>query len=651
MGHNDFIAVCPRDCYDTCFFRARKSDEGIFLELLEVPFGPEVRSLCPRAAKDYQRALSQKRVLYPHIAIRKGEQRFERASWDEALEKVTTELQRVLKEYGSEKILLLDYAGNRGVFTRYLPQRLWYLLRASRTDYSICDRAGEEALRLHYGSTYGALIDQMCESRLLIYWGFNATVVSLHNFHIALNLRKKKNSKIIVIDTLKNETARQADLWLRPKYGSDIYLALGIANYLIEHELYDKSFVENYCEGFEKFKEYVKKFSLDVVSEKTGIAKEKIIEFAELYAREKPSIIFIGYRLQRRIGGGETVRAVSLLPALIGIHRGFYYSNTDGLLIDINYLRGTHLGSPARIIPQPKVGEYLSRGEFKFVFIFLTNPAATHPNAELVMKGLLRDDVFVVVHETHWTDTALCADVVLPAPTWLEKEDVVFSYWHDYIGFSNKLMEPLGESRTEIWLMREIARRLGITRPEIFENELDALKKALPEHIFKELIEKKYTRLPYRPLNEYQTPSGKIEFWSKSASNMKREPFPTPIDIEPPPEYPFILVSSASPKYTHTQFEDVYGDIPPIIMVSEEDMARLGIRDNDIVRVESTRGSVLLRAKKSDLVPPGIVFTYRSCRTLDGKRINVITSDDANELYGAALNSTFVRLVRAGEET
>jgi len=636
------IVVCPRDCYDTCFFNASLNGHQIILEPMEIPFN--IRALCPRVAKETERVYSKKRVLYPFIASDKRNKKFSRSNWNFVFDLIAKKIKATLERYGPEKILLLDYAGNRGLITRDLPQRFWYLIKAARTDYSICDAAGNLAIKLHYGRSYGATIDHIYNSKLLIYWGFNAAVTSLHNFLLAVKLRRERGVKIAVIDSLKTETARKADIWLRPKFGTDVYLALGIANYLVENELYDTEFVRNYTKGFEKFKEYIGDFTLEFIEEKTGIPKEEIENFAEIYAKLKPNIIHIGYGLQRRIGGGETVRAISLLPALIGLHRGFYYSNTDGLEIDIDYIRGTWLGSPSKIIPQSKIGTYLKNGDFRFVYIFLTNPVATYPNAETIKEGLLRDDVFVVVHETHWTDTAYCADVVLPAPTWLEKDDFVASYWHNYIGFSKKVIEPLGESKSELEVMWEIANRLGYKLEALFEDPYNVVKECIGEKTYQKLLTDGWDKLPYRKLNEYQTMSGKIEFTSSIAIKFGLSILPKPMEIKIPAEYPFTLVSSASLKYTHTQFEDVYGEIPPIILVSHEDMMKLGLSNGDIVTVKSKLDEVKLIVKESDKVPPGIVFTIRSCKTLDGKRVNALTTNETNELFGSSLNTTFVNL-------
>ncbi len=602
----------------------------------EIPFG--IKVMCPRAHKDLERVYSPQRVLYPHKAVNKKENKFVRVSWNEALNEIATRLKNVLDEYGPEKVLVLDYAGNMGLLTRHFSQRLWYFLKASRTDYSICDGAGELGISLHYGKTYGALIDELYESKLLVYWGFNPARTSIHNYHIALKRKKSGNAKIIVIDPVKTETSKIADLWLRPKFGTDIYLALGIANYIINNDKYDHDFIEKYTVGFREFSRWVSRFNLDIVSEKTGIKKSEIIDFAELYVDLKPNLIFIGYGLQRRRGGANTARAISLLPALNGEHRGFYYSNSDGLLIDKSLIRGTHLGAPSHIIPQAMISEYLEKLGFKFIYVQLINPIGTHPDTEKIKRYFIRNDVFVVVHETHWSDTAKYADIVLPAPTYLEKDDFITSYWHNYLIYNRRILKPLGESRSEIYVQAELARRLNINNAAIFEDPLEVIRNALTDSLFQELMQNGIVRLPYLKKNSYQTPSGKIEFKSSKAIELGLTEFPEPIDTDRERRNQFLLVFNASIKHTHTQFEDIYGHVPSIIFINSDDAVENELRNNDKVALWNETGSVVMRVKISENIPRGIIIAYRGARTLDGKRINAIVPGKANKYRESEIN-------------
>lgn len=374
------------------------------------------------------------------------------------------------------------------------------------------------------------------------------------------------------------------------------------------------------------------------------MGKQEIIEFSELLWENRPSITFIGYGLQRRIDGGEAVRAISLIPALLGMHRGFYYSNTEGLGIDFDAISGRGLGDPKKVISQPKLGDHLSRGEFKFVYIHLTNPAFSYPNSRKIVEGLLRDDVFVVVHETHWSETAKLADVVIPAPTWPEKDDFVRSYWHRYLVYNKKIINPLGESRPEFWVMWEIAKKLKLDDPRIYEDPFDSVKKAIGERIFEELIKKGYVKLPYKRLDEYQTPSGKIEFYSRLAVEKGYLPLPKPRDGDR--SNGFVLITTTDSRYTNSQFRDVYGNPMPVVYLSPSDLNKLGVKEGDFIVLENDKGKATFIARKSNDVPSGIVLAKKQTISLERININELTSDTVDKFTGATINSTIVKVYK-----
>ncbi len=638
------LIACPRDCYDTCIHEVGVLNNEMILLPSEIPYG--IKVTCPRAARDIQRALSKNRVLYPYKAIDKRTSKFTRISWDDALDEISIRLKEVLNKYGPEKVLVLDYAGNMGLITRHFSQRLWYLLRAARTDYSICDSAGELGLKLHYGKTYGALISELYDSKLIVYWGFNPAITSVHNYHIARNRKIRKELSVIVIDPVRTETTKIADIWLRPRFGSDIYLALGAANYIIQKEYYNKEFIEEYTTGFNEFAKWVRKFDLALVSEKTKLRKQEIINFVETYVDLKPNLIFIGYGIQRKRGGINTVRSISLLPALIGEHRGFYYSNSDGLLLDKGLIRGTHLGEPSLIIPQAMISEYLERNKFKFIYIQLVNPLGTHPDPEKILNYFVREDVFVVVHETHWSDTAKHANIVLPATTYLEKDDFITGYWHNYLIWNKKIMEPQGESKNELDVQREIARRLGLDHKAIFEDPLEVIKNSLGESIFNKLMKKGYAEIPYLPKGRYQTYSKKIEFKSQMALELGLEEFPEPIDLFSDGG-DLILVFRASFMHTHTQFEEIYGPVPKILYINSKDAEKRNIENGDKVLVVSDNNEVILIAKVTDNVPPGLLVAYKSAISVDGKRINVLIPGRVSNQKEPEINGIRVKVFKA----
>jgi len=554
------LIACPRDCYDTCRLVAVVENGKVVL--IKPNNDPITKGIgCPRGVKDSLRLYSSSRILYPVENIRKSGI-YKRIDWDKALEIIVNKIHEVMEQYGPQTILFLDYAGNRGLINRHGSKRLWNYLRVARIDYTKCDAAGDKALKLIYGTTYGVYPKDMDKLKVIVFWGFNPFSSSIHIWHKAMELRARECT-IVVIDVRRSETVKYSD-FLQPRPGSDGVLTLGISKYLIDNGKVDMEFIKKYVYGFNLFVKHVEKYSLEFVERVTNILRSEIVKLAELLCEKKPFAIFIGYGLQRGFGGGEIVRAIASIPALLGIHRGFYYSNTDGLPINFSAIEGQDLGLPSRIISMEKVGTYLARGEFKFVYIHLQNPAATLPNALKVIEGLKRNDVFVVVHDTHWSDSARLTNIVLPAPTYLEKLDVVYSYWHNYLYLNEPVIDPLGESLSEYQVMCELAKALKISDfDKVCLDPIELLKLGLGTEVLDMLLKYKVIELKPRPGGEYQTSSGRIELYSLAAERECLPPLPSPPGGETLHENEFLLISSTHRLYTHAQFEDIYGPIPP----------------------------------------------------------------------------------------
>jgi anaerobic selenocysteine-containing dehydrogenase len=599
--------------------------------------------LCPRGAMDIKRTYSTERVLHPYKRVGdKYNGVFKRISWDDALNILSEKLRYALNQRGSEYVLHLDYSGNMGLFTLYLPQRLFYALGFSQTDLSICSKSGHEALALHYGLSYGVDPDELPNMKLTVYWGFNAGVSAPHLYALSLKTRQK-GGVIVAVDPRQSETAKSADLWIQPKPGSDVALAYGIMKHLIDKDFVDLNFVRKYTCGFDKLREELSKWSIDSIEKCTGLKWNVVAKLAELYVSLKPNVTMIGIGMQKSLFGAESVRAISLIPALIGLHRGFYYTNSNGWNVDLLYLTGQSLtNKKIKVVSQVALAKHLENGEFKFVYVYNMNPAETLPNQKAVRKGLTRKDVFVVVHDTHWTETAKHADLVLPAPTFLEKEDIVVSYSHGYVRKSEKIIEPLGESKTELWVMTQIAKRLNLKEEWFYEDAWKAVEKALENSFengnFSDLKKGKTLRLKMKLKNEYQTPTGKIEFFATKAEELGLSPLPK--------QYPlsksegFILLNTAVSKYTHTQFQDVYGLLPPTVLINPENAKNYALSDNDVVELYNEFGSIKLRAVISGSVPKGVLWAPRECSDINGKPQNTIVPDITQTLGGGPIFNT-----------
>ena len=629
--------VCPRDCYDTCFLTV-STKEGNLIRTIGDDTGITQGFLCPRGYKDIERMYSDKRVLYPYYR----NNGFERVSWNTALTLLIDKLQDTLNTSGPQSCLHVVCLGNQGLFSSYLPQRLFYNLGFTQTDESICSKSGHDALSLHYGLSYGCTPDELLNMELTVYWGFNAAVSAPHLHRLSIKTQKK-GGFIVVIDPRKNETAESSDMWVQVKPGSDVALVYGILKYLIEDDLIDSNFIRKYTQGFDALKDEVLSWDPQMITKYTGVKSNTIAELAELYHDHKNHMTLIGIGMQKSLHGAEAVRAISFIPAVLGVHRGFYYSNRQAFYVDIPYITGKKLtDKKITIISQIQLGNYLEKGEFTFVYIHNMNPAVTVPNCKAVQKGLARKDVFVVVHDTHWTETAHLADLVLPAPTYLEKEDVIMPYSHNYVRKCVKVADCRGESRSELQVVRHIAERLQLQEDWLYEDPWKVIEKAFhnacEEEDLPDLRKGKMITLKVRPKNEYQTPSGKIEFHPTENSI----PLPKQYLL---PENGFILLNSAVKKFTHTQFQDVHGLIPPLVFINFKDALHSTINDMDIVELYNELGSIKLKAVISGSVPPGVLWAPRQGNDIEGIPQNSIAPDTTQEIGGGPVfNTTLVRI-------
>jgi len=502
---------------------------------------------------------------------------------------------------------------------------------------------------LHYGLSYGIQPEDLLESKIIIFWGNNAKVSSPHQWALANKARKNNGAIIISIDPRNSETSQSSDIWLQPRPGNDVALSYGLARYLIQNNGVDKKFLDEWATGYQEYTEEALSWTPDRVEKITSVSKELIKKTGDLLIQSTgPAAFMIGLGLQKSLQGAQAARAVSLLPALMGYHRGFHYSDGNGRNIDWDYISGaSQTLKKGRTVNQVSIGERLERGEFKFIFVLGSNPAITLPNQSAVRKGLKRKDVFVVVQDTHWSETASLADVVLPSPTYLEKTDIVFSDHHLYSRLSQKAIEPLKESRHEIWVMQELAKKLKKTEPWLFEDPWQALEKAFKGTYkngqLKDILKGEVLELGLKPQNKYQTPSEKIEFNSSTALDLDVSRLPFQEEVES--ENSFVLLNSAIPKYTHSQFTDVYGPIPEIVWINPKDAEKLGTQDGKIVELFNDFGNVVLKAKVTDKVSLGTLWAPRPLTGMNGEPLNSLAPGIAQKIGGGPIfNSIKVRI-------
>jgi anaerobic selenocysteine-containing dehydrogenase len=640
--------MCARDCPDACFLDVEVQVNTVTKVRASSENPVTAGITCPRAHGDPQRVYSMKRVLNPYIRPSKASPGFKLSTWDEALDLTASKLKETIDTHGPGSVLLLDYSGNTGLITSIFSKRLWNALGATRTDYTVCSASGHAALRLHYGLSYGVEPEELLDRRVIVFWGFNARHSSPHMWAMAMKARRERGAIIVVVDPRRSESTDMADLWLYPRPGSDVALCYGVARSLITGGQVDQDFIRANTSGYEAYRDEALKWTPERVEQSTGVTWDGVKELADALAMNKPPVFMIGIGLQKSVAGAEAVRAVSLLPALLGQHRGFYYSNSRGRYLGGNMSGESLTAHKPRIVSQISLGERLARGEFKFVYVFSMNPVLTLPDSGRVSEGLKRGDVFLVVHETHITETCDLADVVLPAPTYLEKDDVVLCDSHPYVRKAFKAVEPEGLSRDEGVVMRELARRVGVEEPWVYADPWDeaenVLKDAFADGGFRDYMEGAQLRLRLRPRDQYQTPTGRIEFASSSAPEGVTA-LPRQIELyEVPSE--LILMSSSVPKCTHTQFRDVYGENPTEAWISSLDAERNGVRDGDAGTLVNDLGSLSVTFKVTDRVHPGVLWMSRELVDREGQPQNGLTPGTPQKIGGGPVfNSTRVRIL------
>ncbi len=635
--------TCPRDCYDACGMIVRTENKKIISIKGEKDHPITKGFLCPRGAKDIQR-LKTNRVLSPS---KKTGNKFEQISWDYAIKNIADKLKETITNFGAEKILYLDYSGNEGLYNNIFAKRLWYLLGTTFTDGALCTNSGHEALNLHYGLSYGVQPAELPKKKLIVFWGFNAAVNAPHIWKLSLEARHKNNAKIIVIDPIKTLTAKKADLFIQPFPGTDTALAYSIINNLISENKINLEFINNFTTGIQEIKQAAKQWTTEKTAKFCKIDESKIQELTQLYFISKPSATLIGVGLQKRISGYESVRAVSLIPALLGFHRGFFYANSRGLMVDTQLIAGVN--SKSKIVSQVNIAEQIKNGYFKVIFINSTNPAVTHTNSLALISGFKRDDVFVVVNETHWSKTAELADIVLSVPSFLEKDDVMLSWGHNYTRYSPKIIEPITNAKTEVEIIQKLAKEMNISDKLIFENPQKVISKAFEnaiendEDLFNK--ENKLVKLKTKPNNFYPTKSKKIEFYSSLAKQKGINPLPVQRKISVDANK-FLLLSTATAKYTNSQFTEIYGKIPSVIQIYKTDAQRLEMKDNDIITIKNNLAKLTFRIKITDSLQKNVLWIPRFVEDLNGIPSNAIFSGISQKLgNGMTIHSTEVEII------
>ncbi|MDO3678227.1 molybdopterin-containing oxidoreductase family protein [Paenibacillus ehimensis] len=655
--------VCSLDCPDQCGLLLHK-EAGRIVKVEGDPAHPITQgAICNKVRHMAERLYDPARLRYPLKRTgKKGDGAFERISWEEAIETIVSKWKTLIATEGAESILPYSFYGNMGrIGAEGMDRRFFHRLGASRLEYTICEAAGTEGYHYTMGGSYGTSPEDTVHAKLIVMWGINAVSTNLHQIVLAEKARKN-GARIVAIDVHRNRTAKWADWFIPVRPGTDAALALGLMHILFEEGMTDESFLQTYTVGHEKLREHVKSYDPAFVSSVTGVPVEDIYELARLYGRTTPSFIRIGNGIQHHDNGGMCVRTIACLPALTGqwMHRGGGAIKGNGSYLEFNKAalqRPQLRKQPARFINMNLLGNALLELDppIRSLYVYNSNPAVVAPHAGKVRQGLMREDLFTVVHDLFLTETARYADLVLPATSSFENHDIYRSYWHHYVQLQLPAIEPYGESKSNPEVFRLLAQGMGFEEEALRDSNEDMIRQALNNPAnpnlegitYERLREEQYVRANVRPLfpGKLPTPSGKIELYSKAMELKGLPPLPTytPLPTDEDKDLPFQFIPAPNHNFLNSTFshhaKHVRLEGEPKLYMHTEDAASLGIQSGERVRVRNSRGSCELTASVGDDVLPGTVVSQGLWADEEGssRLVNALTPDRVADMGGGAV--------------
>jgi anaerobic selenocysteine-containing dehydrogenase len=688
--------ACPHDCPDTCAVETLVDEQGRAVSIRGRADHPVTRGwLCAKVNHYLERVYHPNRLLYPMRRVgSKGSGEFARISWNEAIVEITERWKDIIASYGAQCILPYSYAGTLGLVQGAVSDaRFWNRLGACRLERAICGHAAEEAVQMVVGGRLAPAPEMLVHSKLILIWGSNPASTAPHVMPF-LREAQRKGARVIVIDPIRTLTARSADQHIQPFPGTDAALALSMMYVMVTEELHKPDWIAEHVLGWDSLLERIVQFPPDRGAEITGLAKETIIELAREYATTAPALLRISDGINRHTNGGQTVRMLACLPAVVGQYGvpggGLMYSTSDWLRWNkaaVSHEHEAACPSAPRTLNMNRLGAILT-GEadppIYSLYVYNANPAASTPNASKVAEGLMREDLFTVVHELFETDTACYADIVLPATSQLEQSDLHKPYGHLSLQYNTPAIAPLGEARSNWDVMRTLAAAMGFSEPWLQDDanavigevlEATAARTSLLDGITIERLQAEGTVPLAIPADEqvpfsnglFRTPSGKVEMYSEQAAAKGYDPVPGWIpEVEAKFGKKAAVLAAADERLpllcpaAHHFVSSSFGNLErmktkekaPTLRIHPGDAEPRGIRSGQLVRVSNERGWCRLVAEVTEDVRPGVLATttvWWPRFSPDSRNVNWTTSDRLADLNGGSTFYTNLVTVEAAD--
>lgn len=689
--------TCHHDCPDSCGWTVTVDDDAgsapVAVKLRGNPDHPySAGELCPKVNRFLDRVYSPDRLLYPlRRTGPKGSGQFEQVTWEAALAEIAQRLHEVIDTHGAEAVLPFSDAGNQSLLSMMgINGRFFAHMGASKLERAICGPTVGHGMRMTNGSGRGMDALELEHSQLILLWATNTKLTNRHLWP-TIERARERGARLVVIDPIRTLTAEAIDVergdrFIQPLPGTDIAMMLAMMHVIIRDGLTNDAWIAEHTSGFDELRDAVADWTPERAAAATGVGADVIERLAVDYATSRPAGIRTLIGAEHHENGAMFHRTLACLPALTGAweHRGggiakSVGSYSEGLVDGIAFMRPDLERAGGR--PEPRtlnmsrLGEILTNahaGEpsgpgVHALINWNCNPLVTVPRAELVRQGMARDDLFTVVHEQFLTDTAQYADIVLPAASQIESDDVVLPWGHLWIGWNEAAIDPPGEACSNTELFRRLGRAMGYTEPSLFDDDDILLRTALPTIDHDELRRVGWVRAPYpddgRPFGDgrFDTPSGRVHLASDQLERMGQPRVPVFVAPDEGPSgdpalvarYPLQLLT---PKH-HTRFlNSGYSDLPkhgpaeggPFVELVADDAAERGLVDGALARVWNDRASVTVPVRITERLRSGVVaipFGWWSRHHPDGRIANSLTNDTLTEWGGGvAYSDTLVQV-------
>jgi anaerobic selenocysteine-containing dehydrogenase len=650
-GHSTIRTACPLDCPDACTLDVTV-EKGRVVKIDGGDASPTTRHfICGKVRRFSERIYGEDRLLYP--AVRqgaKGQGTFTRVSWPEAMDLIARRMMEIKQSVGAEAILPYSYGGSNGLLTQDTNDaELWRRFGTSRLDRTVCAAPTGAANKALYGKMPSVAYADYPHAKLIILWGVNPAASGIHLIPY-LKEAQEAGARLVVIDPRRTTLAKKADLYLPVKPGTDLAVALALHRVIFEEGYADQAFLDEFTHGADRLRAAAAPWTIERAAAEADIDPAALRRLADVYVQTSPALVRCGWGLERNRNGGSAAAAILALPSVAGKFRvrGGGFSMSNSTAFGVKSAAWIDAPEPAtRLVNMNHLGRALLEYRdppVQMLFVYNSNALATSPDQNRVLQGLQRSDLFTVVFEQVFTDTARYADVVLPATTFLEQYDIAKGYGPISLQLVRPVIEPQGEARTNAEVFSELAERLGVGHAEEDTETLLRITGRMPGPIGSELLDRGVAAPPYggTPIQFVDvfplTPDRKVDLFPEAIAGSAPKGMYGYQDDPATAQFPLTLISPATEKSISSTLAELR-ERAAVLHIHPDDARSRGIAQDDPVRVFNQLGEMQCPANLTADIRRGTVAFSKGVwrrNTYNGSTSNALVPDSLTDLGGGA---------------